>query len=95
MYAFITPRRIKKAAETDDFEAKLAEAGVNENGEANGEATGEADKAAPEEEVVEGDMVLGTGIWALRTSTQRTSRSSIEWLEKLRHSTTTVSPRRE
>ena len=49
-----------KAAEADDFEAKLAEAGVNENGE----ATGDAEKAAPEEEVVEGDMVLGTGIWA-------------------------------
>ncbi|KAL2056882.1 hypothetical protein ABVK25_002621 [Lepraria finkii] len=49
-----------KVAEADDFEAKLAEAGVNENGE----ATGDAEKAAPEEEVVEGDMVLGTGIWA-------------------------------
>ena len=30
----------------------------------NGETTGDTTQAAPEEEVVEGDMVLGTGIWA-------------------------------
>ena len=49
-----------KAAEADDFETKLAEAGVNENGE----ATGDAAQAHQEEEVVDGDMMLGTGIWA-------------------------------
>jgi translation initiation factor 2 beta subunit (eIF-2beta)/eIF-5 len=49
-----------KATEADDFEAKLASAGINENDE----AVGDAEKAAPEEEVVEGDMVLGTGIWS-------------------------------
>lgn len=49
-----------KAAEADDFEAKLAEAGVNENGEVDADA-----KAAPQEEVeMDGDMVAGTGIWA-------------------------------
>lgn len=46
------------ATETDDFEAKLAEAGVNENGETNGDVS-----AHPEPEV-EGDMDAGTGIWA-------------------------------
>ena len=49
-----------KAAEADDFETKLAEAGVNENGE----ATGDTAQAPQEEEVVDGDMMLGTGIWA-------------------------------
>ena len=50
-----------KAAEADDFEAKLAEAGVNENGEVDANA-----KAAPsgEAEELDGDMVAGTGIWA-------------------------------
>ncbi len=49
-----------KAAEADDFEAKLAEAGVNENGEVDADA-----KVAPkEEEELDGDMVAGTGIWA-------------------------------
>ena len=45
-------------ADTDDFEAKLAEAGVNENGE-----TPSGENAAPEDEI-EGDMIQGTGIWA-------------------------------
>ena len=49
-----------KATEADDFETKLTEAGVNENGE----ATGDAAQAPQEEEVVDGDMMLGTGIWA-------------------------------
>ena len=51
-----------KAAEADDFEAKLAEAGVNENGEVDANA-----KSAPQEgqeEEIESDMVAGTGIWA-------------------------------
>ena len=50
-----------KAAEADDFEAKLAEAGVNENGEVDANA-----KVAPsgEAEEMDGDMVAGTGIWA-------------------------------
>lgn len=52
-------KKVAKPAEADDFEAKLAEAGVNENGEATEEAT-----SVPEEEVVEGDMVAGTGIWS-------------------------------
>ena len=46
-----------KAADTDDFEAKLAEAGVNEGGEADGEA------APAKEGDQDGDMELGTGIW--------------------------------
>ena len=41
-----------------DFEAKLAEAGVNENGDSTVEAG-----AAPVEEETEGDMIQGTGIW--------------------------------
>ena len=51
-----------KAAEADDFEAKLAEAGVNENGEVDADA--KAAHQQPEEEEIEGDMVTGTGIWA-------------------------------
>ncbi len=56
--AGIKKKKKKKVpkAETDDFEAKLAEAGVNENGEAT--------PAAEEEDIVEGDMNDGTGIWA-------------------------------
>ncbi len=55
--AGIKKKKKKKVpkAETDDFEAKLAEAGVNENGEAA--------VAAEEEDVAEGDMNDGTGIW--------------------------------
>lgn len=45
-----------KTAVKDDFEAKLAEAGMNENGTTeNG-----AEPAAP---IEEGDLELGTGIW--------------------------------
>ena len=50
-----------KAAEADDFEAKLAEAGVNENGEED--ADGKAAPQQAEDEDMEGDMVAGTGIW--------------------------------
>lgn len=58
--AGIKKKKKKKVpkAETDDFEAKLAEAGVNENGEATGPA------AADKEDAPEGDMNEGTGIWA-------------------------------
>ncbi|KAK4697749.1 translation initiation factor 2 subunit 2, partial [Lecanoromycetidae sp. Uapishka_2] len=52
-------KKVAKPAETDDFEAKLAEAGVNENGDAHDETP-----AAAEEDVVEGDMIAGTGIWS-------------------------------
>jgi translation initiation factor 2 beta subunit (eIF-2beta)/eIF-5 len=46
----------KKKVE-DDFEAKLAAAGGEK-------AEGEEDAAAAEPEVVEGDMIKGTGVWA-------------------------------
>jgi len=46
------------AAEADGFEAKLAEAGINENGETNGDANLQS------EQEVEGDMDAGTGIWS-------------------------------
>ena len=46
-------KKVTKAADADDFEAKLAEAGVSE--EAHTEAT-------PEEQ--EGDIENGTGIWS-------------------------------
>ena len=45
-------------ADTDEFEAKLAEAGVNENGETL------STEAAQTEEEISGDMIQGTGIWA-------------------------------
>ena len=51
-----------KAAEADDFEAKLAEAGVNENGEVDASAKAATQEGQAEE--IEGDMVAGTGIWA-------------------------------
>lgn len=53
----IKKKKKKKAltTETDDFEAKLAEAGVNENGE--------ADEVEAEPQTEEGDLELGTGIW--------------------------------
>lgn len=44
-----------KAADTDDFEAKLAEAGVNEKGE--------MEEGGVEQPAEEGDLELGTGIW--------------------------------
>lgn len=51
-------KKTPKAAESDDFEAKLAEAGVNENGETSNE-TGPS-----KEDEQDGDMDAGTGIWA-------------------------------
>lgn len=54
-------KKKKPKAETDDFEAKLAEAGVNENGESTGDVPV---TAAEEEDAPEGDMNEGTGIWA-------------------------------
>lgn len=53
-------KKAPKAAETD-FEAKLAEVGVNENEEATPDDAAPA--AAPEDEE-EGDMIEGTGVWA-------------------------------
>ena len=52
-------KKLSKPVE-DDFEAKLAEAGVNENGEAIDDSSA---TAAPQEEAG-GDMLLGTGIWS-------------------------------
>ncbi|KAL8668619.1 MAG: hypothetical protein Q9168_006760 [Polycauliona sp. 1 TL-2023] len=51
-------KKTPKAADGDDFDAKLAEAGVGAEGDENG--------AAVEEEVLsqEGDLEKGTGIWA-------------------------------
>jgi len=49
-------KKVTKAADTEDFDTKLAEAGVNEDGDA--EAT-TAEGASAEE----GDLELGTGIW--------------------------------
>lgn len=45
-----------KTTDTEDFEKKLAEAGVNENGEAEGTAAEGADAQ-------DGDLEAGTGIW--------------------------------
>ncbi|MCJ1450899.1 hypothetical protein MMC28_001233 [Mycoblastus sanguinarius] len=53
-------KKVAKPAE-DEFEAKLAEAGVNENGEA---ADDTGAKTAPELEEMGGDMFQGTGIWS-------------------------------
>lgn len=47
-----------KTADPDNFEAKLAEAGVNEDGETNGDA------APTKEDEQDGDMDTGTGIWS-------------------------------
>ena len=47
-----------KTADAGEFDAQLAEAGVNEDGE----ATGETGKVAEDE--VAGDMDAGTGIWS-------------------------------
>ena len=44
-----------KTADTDAFDAKLAEAGVNENGE--------TEEGAVDTQAEEGDLELGTGIW--------------------------------
>ena len=48
-------KKAPAAADADDFEAKLAEAGVNDQGE--------AEEAEPEQPTEEGDLELGTGIW--------------------------------
>ena len=48
-------KKVVKAADTGDFDAKLAEAGVNEGGQPDDEA------AEPQSQ--EGDLELGTGIW--------------------------------
>ena len=53
-------KKVPKASDTDDFEAKLAEAGVNENGDAEKPAAG----AQEDENEDEGDMIQGTGIWS-------------------------------
>ena len=49
-------KKTTKSTDTEDFDAKLAEAGVNENGEIEGTAA----EPAPTEE---GDLEAGTGIW--------------------------------
>ncbi|MCJ1397225.1 hypothetical protein MMC11_000417 [Xylographa trunciseda] len=52
-------KKTTKAADVDDFDAKLAEAGVGENDE--GEIDGAAAAAALDTQ--EGDLEKGTGIW--------------------------------
>ena len=47
-----------KTADTEDFDAKLAEAGLAEDGEAEAEAGAEGDASAED-----GDLEKGTGIW--------------------------------
>lgn len=59
-------KKSTKAADGDDFDAKLAEAGVGEDGEGETEGAGDA---APAEV---GDLETGTGIWA-HNSTQAIS----------------------
>lgn len=49
-------KKTTKAADTEDFDAKLAEAGVGENGQ-------EEDAAAATAAAQEGDLDKGTGIW--------------------------------
>lgn len=51
-------KKTPKVSEGDDFDAKLAEAGLGDDGEA---ATNGAAEEAP---VEEGDLEKGTGIWA-------------------------------
>ncbi|MCJ1323061.1 hypothetical protein MMC15_008412 [Xylographa vitiligo] len=50
-------KKTTKAADVDDFDAKLAEAGVGENDE------GETDGAVAAPDTQEGDLEKGTGIW--------------------------------
>ncbi|KAL8830800.1 MAG: hypothetical protein Q9191_001230 [Dirinaria sp. TL-2023a] len=50
-------KKSTKTVDTDDFDAKLAEAGMNGNGTAE-------DDTAEAEPVEEGDLELGTGIWS-------------------------------
>lgn len=60
-------KKAPKAADGDDFDAKLAEAGLGDEGEGTG-----ANGDAPEAPVEEGDLEKGTGIWA-HNSTQSIS----------------------
>lgn len=54
-----------KKGDAGDFEAKLAEAGVDEQGAAGaGAGDGDDDNRAEAEAVPEGDLEAGTGIWA-------------------------------
>jgi len=50
-------KKTTKAADVDDFDAKLAEAGVGDNDE------GDVDGAAAAPDTQEGDLEKGTGIW--------------------------------
>ena len=50
-------KKTTKAADVDDFDAKLAEAGIGENDE------GEPDSAVAAVDTQEGDLEKGTGIW--------------------------------
>ena len=50
------PKKAKKTVDTEDFDAKLAEAGVGEDGELKNETE---DPAAAQD----GDLEKGTGIW--------------------------------
>jgi translation initiation factor 2 subunit 2 len=52
-------KKSTKKADVGDFEAKLAEAGVAEEGAGAGE-----EKEAPTDQLPEGDHETGTGIWA-------------------------------
>lgn len=54
-----------KKGDAGDFEAKLAEAGVDEQGAAGaGAGDGDDDNRAEAEALPEGDLEAGTGIWA-------------------------------
>lgn len=57
-------KKSTKKADTGDFEAKLAEAGLEQQEGAGGEGEGDDDKKADAEPVPEGDLEAGTGIWA-------------------------------
>ena len=69
-------KKKSKAAETEDFEAKLAEAGMSEEGRT--EVTAEEQ---------EGDLEKGTGIWqhkfAVRSSDMTTSLTASATLRTL------------
>ncbi|KAL8927006.1 MAG: hypothetical protein Q9208_002551 [Pyrenodesmia sp. 3 TL-2023] len=60
-------KKTPKATDGDDFDAKLAEAGLGDEGEGAG-----TNGVAPEAPVEEGDLEKGTGIWA-HNSTQAIS----------------------
>lgn len=59
-------KKKKKGPKKDagDFEAKLAEAGVDEQGAGAGAGDGDDDNKAEGEALPEGDLEAGTGIWA-------------------------------